>query len=152
MTIDFENKTASDYNDIEYSWYIRSNYGDYRLTMNFIGALNDDGSINFDITSFCCISLNEVQNNRPEMLQAIKARIEEELSIELESYEESVYNTHPELKSCIYIDDFDNFDNSVKIATTLLKQADVVLQDTSNYTIYENVIQDRLLEMEEICQ
>ena len=147
MTIDFENKTASDYNDIEYSWYIRSNYGDYRLTMNFIGALNDDGSIDFDIASFCCISLNEVQNNRPEMLQAIKARIEEELSIELESYKESVYNTHPELKSCIYIDDFVGYDNSVNIATTFLKQASVILQDTPQDTTYDNVIEKILFEV-----
>lgn len=145
MTIEFENKTANDYNDIEYSWYIRSNYGDYRLTMNFIGALNDDGNIDFDLSSFCCISLNEVQNNRPEMLQAIKARIEEELSIELESYKESVYNTHPKLKSCIYIDDFVGYDNSVYIATTFMKQASIILQDASQDTTYNIEIDTILL-------
>lgn len=148
MNIDFENKAETDYNDIAYSWYIRSNYGDYRLTMNFIGALNDDGNIDFDLSSFCSISLYEVENNyHPEMLQAIKIRIEDELSIELKAYEETVYNTHPVLKSCIYIDDFVGYDNSVNIATTFLKQASVILQGTPQDTTYDNVIEKILFEV-----
>ena len=120
MNVFFEGTCESDYNDACSSWYISSSYGDYRLSMNFIGALNDDGFIDLDLTSFCTISLNEVQNNKPELLQAIKVRIEDELSIEMDTYNESVYNTNPELKSSIYIDDFNGFDNSIQIATALL--------------------------------
>lgn len=138
MNIYFENRDIDSYNnDVEYRWYISSNYGDYRLIMRFCGAVRDDNTINFGMTSFCNISLNECNDNEDGFIEIIKKRIEKESNIEIESFQDVSMISAPITRTSIHYTDESDIDNSIEIAKSFLKNAAVVLGDGEKIDIDE---------------
>lgn len=136
MNIHFEERNIDSYNnDAEYSWYISSEYGDYRLIMRLCGAVTDDGMVHFGMTSFCNISLNECSDNEDGFIEIIKKRIEKECAIDIESFQDSAMISAPITRSSIHYTDESDINNSIEITRSFLKNAAVVLGDGKKVNI-----------------
>ena len=147
MNIYFEDKELDTYNDdVIYEWYMSSSHGDYRLVMRFCGAINENEEENIDLSSFCNISLNECTSNDSCFIESIKKRVEDELSIEFETYEATVMICAPDIRREIYIDDEYGVDNSIKIAKSILHAAADVLGNDTDIDI-DNLIDDAFIEV-----
>ena len=122
MNITFEDKNKL-YDDLTFSWYITSELNEYRLTMTFCGAIDEDGNEDLYSSMNCEIELNEVAENKPYIMQTIKEKIENKLSIELEDYSETIYNTFPDTRNSIYYIDEDSYDSSMDVLKAFIEAA-----------------------------
>ena len=120
MNITFEDKDRL-YDDLTFSWYITSELNEYRLTMTFCGAIDEDGNEDLYSSMNCEIALNEVAENKPYIMQTIKEKIENKLSIELAEDNELIYNTFPDIRNSIYYMDEDSFDSSMDVLKAFIE-------------------------------
>ena len=135
MYINFEGKdTDYTFENIVYSWYISTAYGDYRLSMTFYGAYDEEENENIESSMSCTIEFNEVTESRAHFIQVLKDKIENDLDEELTYFNETLYNSAPELRAGLYIDDYSSFDSSLEIAKTFLKHIYSTLGDTIEQT------------------
>lgn len=138
MYINFEGKDNDAlFENIVYSWYISTAYGDYRLSMTFYGAYDEEGKEDIYSAMSCTIEFNEVTESRAHFIQVLKDKIENDLDEELTYFNETLYNSAPELRAGLYIDDYSSFDSSLEIAKTFLKHIYSTLGDTIEQTNYQ---------------
>ncbi len=120
-TINFESKTEI-MDDVILNWHINSPLNEYRLTMQFSGAIDENGNIDIYNSSFCEISINEIESHKPYILETIKELIENTLNITLSTYDESILLYSPDIRSSIYYRDEDSLESSISIANEFVKQ------------------------------
>ena len=89
INVYFEEKNYN-FDDINYSWYISSPLNDYRLQMSFLGAIDEEGEEDLYSSCFCEISIHEVEYHKQHIMDTVKERIENDYSIELETYDETI--------------------------------------------------------------
>lgn len=120
MDIKFESKDIT-FDDLTFSWYVSSQLNDYRIILTFCGAIDNIGNEDIYNATNCCISLYEVSTNKPYIMQLLKEKIENKLTIELEEDNELIYNTFPEWRDSIFYIDYDSFDKSIEILKTFIE-------------------------------
>ncbi len=123
IRVEFEERTDI-FDDVVLNWYIESPLNDYRLTMQFCGAIDEDGNEDLNSSCFCEISINEVENHKSYIIDTVKERIENDINIELE--ESSMYA--PDVRSPIYYRDESSFDSSIQYAKEFLKHLCAVIE------------------------
>ena len=120
MDIKFESKDRI-FDDLTFSWYVSSQLNDYRITLTFCGAIDESGNENIYSSINCCISIYEVSANKPYIMQLLKEKIENKLSIELEEDNDLIYDTFPDWRDSIFYIDYDSFDYSMEILKTFVE-------------------------------
>lgn len=120
IRVEFEEKTDI-FDDVVLNWYIESPLNDYRLTMQFCGAIDEDGNEDLNSSCFCEISINEVENHKSYIIDTIKERIENDINIELEESSMSILLYAPDVRSSLYYRDESSLDSSVTVAKAFLK-------------------------------
>lgn len=126
INIYFEDKDYI-FDDINFCWYISSPLNDYCLQISFMGAINEDGEENLYSSCGCEISLHEVEHHKQHIMDTVKERIENDCSIELETYDETICICSPDVRSSIYYTDESSFDSSLGYAKEFLKHLCAVL-------------------------
>lgn len=126
IRVEFEEKTDI-FDDVVLNWYIESPLNDYRLTMQFCGAIDEDGNEDLNSSCFCEISINEVENHKSYIIDTIKERIENDINIELEKSSMSILLYAPDVRSSLYYRDESSLDSSVNVAKSFLKHLSAVV-------------------------
>ena len=121
MIIKFEGKDITGFDeDIIFSWFIKTPFNNYRVTKEFIGAIDpESGEEDLEKSIFCDISVYEISQNKPEILKSVVDSLPD---IEFKTYEDTVYNTHPTPRACIYVRDEGNLSNTNKIFEQIMSQ------------------------------
>lgn len=127
INVYFEEKNYN-FDDINYFWYISSPLNDYRLQMSFLGAIDEKGEENLYSSCFCEISIHEVEYHKQHIMDTVKDRIENDYSIELKTYDETICICAPDVRSSIYYRDESSFDSSIQYAKDFLKHLCAVIE------------------------
>lgn len=137
MNIRFEDKVDNGYNDITYEWYIESLFSDYRLTLTFVGGVNEEEEIVLDQSAFCTIAIYEISAHKPHFMEVLKEKIENAIGDTVETYDETICNTFPEIRSSLYIDDSTSLNSTIDKAQKFIEQLAGLLEESPNqaYTI-----------------
>lgn len=126
IKVEFEERTDI-FDDVVLNWYIESPLNDYRLTMQFCGAIDEDGNEDLTSSYFCEISINEVENHKSYIIDTVKERIENDINIELEESSMSILLYAPDVRSSLYYRDENSLDSSVNVAKAFLKHLSAVV-------------------------
>ena len=126
INVYFEEKNYN-FDDINYSWYISSPLNDYRLQMSFLGAIDEEGEEDLYSSCFCEISIHEVEHHKQYIMDTVKERIENDYSIDLNTYDETICICAPDVRSSIYYRNESSLDSSVNVAKTFLKHLSAVV-------------------------
>ena len=105
--------------------YIKTKKNEYRLIMDYVGAIQEDGETVPECSIMCVISLNETTHNDGKTIEAIK-KVLSEKGLEPETSTETVFDTFPDIRRELSIIDESSFDDSEDIHNTIIKALEVV--------------------------
>jgi len=70
MNITFEGKDEI-MDSVRFSWYVNSTVNEYRVSIDFCGAIDEDGEQNLDASCFADITICETKRNDPALMDRI---------------------------------------------------------------------------------
>ncbi len=119
MRIDFEGKSIM-MEDISYTWFIESEINSYRLSLEFIGGIDENGNQDLVSSTLAYISLNEITHNMPEIIDQINTKADIESTIE----SDTIMNCAPEDRLSIISENTSSYSDTMadfnKLLTTTI--------------------------------
>ena len=119
MRIDFEGKSIM-MEDISYTWFIESEINSYRLSLEFIGGIDENGNQDLESSALAYISLNEITHNIPEIIDQINTKADIESTIE----SDTIMNCAPEDRLSIISENTSSYSDTMadfnKLLTTTI--------------------------------
>ena len=130
MNITFEEKTYP-FDDIEYSWYIRSSVNDYRVTMNICGAIDEDGTENPYGGIMGTISIYEVSHNLVDVFDKMQTALTD-AGLEPERNADTIMVNAPDIREYMDIRNESSFDDTLQDLNTVISVISTTLFNEEN--------------------
>lgn len=115
MRIDFEGKSIM-MEDISYTWIIESEINSYRLSLVFIGGIDENGEQFLEGSCMAYISLNEIAHNIPSIIDQINSKTDIESKIE----SDTIMINAPEDRLTIMIENTSSYSDTMNDFNKLL--------------------------------
>lgn len=84
MRIDYEGKSVM-MDNISYTWFIESDINSYRLSLEFIGAIDEEGNEEPELSCYADIDLTEINHHDKALMDEIENMLKNEIEIERKS-------------------------------------------------------------------
>ena len=124
MNIKFEEKAES-FDNVTFSWYITSSVNEYRVIIDFVGAINEDGEEDI-VGSMCAeISVNEIKHHDHDTLEAIRQKI----SL-IMGYDQNTFMVNaPDIRESLYLTNESSYSDTMDYFNLIMTGLASVLID-----------------------
>ena len=109
--------------NITYAWVIESTVNDYNLSIEFCGAVNEEGEVNLHSSCFAEIELTEMHHCDPDILTEVQNIISNDLEVE----RTQIYKPFGDDKETLRIRNESSFDSTIEDYNTILMAITAVL-------------------------
>lgn len=125
MKIEFESKEIDFNEDVIISWYVTSPINNYRITLNFIGGITEDGKEYLEGSSMAYINITETKYKKRDILDNVYRLVENSMEASIE--EETIMINAPDYRYSLEVQNEDSYDGTLEDFYELLGAFSYVL-------------------------
>ena len=118
MNIIREDKEIN-FDDVIISDHISLHDDDFRLCQTYIGGIHEGDTEDIETCMGCVIELHEITAHNRVIIPALLAKLTDD-GIDAEIYSETIYNTFPDVRQTLAIEDYSDYGNTQKIVETII--------------------------------
>jgi hypothetical protein len=118
MNITFESKEYP-FDDVAFSWYVTSPVNEYRVTISFCGAMQEDGEEMLESSMCADIWIDEIRENNPDILDKVTEKLKK-ADIEYERNVETIMVCAPDIRESITCRNESDYGSTISDLNTMI--------------------------------